>query len=150
MFVRGGAIIPTAPVSQYEGETPIDVLTLELYPAGGTSTFTLYEDDGISWAYRSGAFCKTTYTMSGIGDGFRLDIAARQGSYKPAPRSCLLGIHHWPGHSLTPTLNDAPLPEQTGRAAFDAAPQGYFLDPATNILHTRFPDPGESAIFSLA
>ncbi|CAJ1381314.1 unnamed protein product [Effrenium voratum] len=49
VFVRAGAIIPMWPQLDYVGETPLDVLTLDVYPptAPGTSSFTLYEDDGV-------------------------------------------------------------------------------------------------------
>ena len=40
LFVRAGAIIPMGPDTLYDGEQPMDPITLDLYPSG-TSTFTL-------------------------------------------------------------------------------------------------------------
>ncbi len=148
IFVRGGAIIPMAPVSQYDGETPIDVLTLELYPVGETSDFTLYEDDGISWAYQSGVFASTTCTMSGSGDSFTLDIDARQGSYVPTSRSYLLKVHRWPGHTRVAGLNGGEMTEYFTWPAFEAAAEGYFLDTLTDILYAKFEDTGGSLVFT--
>lgn len=148
IFVREGAIIPMAPPSQYDGHTPVDPLTLELYPAGGESSFTLYEDDGISWACQSGAFAKTIYTMQGIGDSFRLAIGSRQGSYVPAPRSYLLRVHRWPGHTRTAAINGVAMTEYADRESFDHAPAGCFLDASEDILYVRFADTGGELVFT--
>jgi alpha-glucosidase (family GH31 glycosyl hydrolase) len=53
LLVRGGAILPLAPVMQHTGERLLDELTLQIYPEG-TSRFDLYEDDGRTNGYRRG------------------------------------------------------------------------------------------------
>jgi alpha-glucosidase len=60
LFVRGGAIIPLGPVAQYDGEQPLDEVTLLAYPEA-ESSFTLYEDDGWSNAYRDGGWVETRF-----------------------------------------------------------------------------------------
>lgn len=147
IFVRGGAIIPMAPVSQYEGETAWDEITFELYPIDETSNFTIYEDDGISWDYQSGEYAETTCTMSGIGDSFIFDIAARQGSYVPTPRTVVLKVHRWPGHTRLAGLNQVVLDEHADKPAFDAADSGIYLDP-TDILWVKFADTGNAMTFA--
>jgi alpha-glucosidase len=149
IFVRGGAIIPMAPVSQFEGETPVDELTLELYPVNELSAFTLYEDDGVSWDYQGGEYAQTTYTMQGIGDTFSLDIGARQGTYTPAARHYLLKVHRWPGHTNAPTLNDVNMSERADLATFQAAAEGYYHDVGAGILYVKFDDTGSDLVFSL-
>ena len=47
VFVKAGAIVPMGPDVNYADEKPLDPLTLDIYPKG-TTTFTLYEDDGES------------------------------------------------------------------------------------------------------
>lgn len=148
MYVRAGAIIPMAPVSQYDGETPIDPLTLRLYPTGGASQYTLYEDDGSSWAYQSGGYARTSYSMSGTGDNFVLLIAERTGSYVPASRSYELAIHRWPGHSLPAGVNEVELTLHASKAAFDAADSGYYHDLAAGIFYAKFDDTGGDMMFS--
>ena len=60
LFVRAGALIPLGPVLQHEGERELTEITVLIYPgAGGTSSFTLYEDDGITNAYRRGGYVLT-------------------------------------------------------------------------------------------
>ena len=51
--IRAGAIIPLAPDMQTTSEKPWDPITLEVYPHG-KSSFTLYKDDGATFAYRKG------------------------------------------------------------------------------------------------
>jgi alpha-glucosidase len=60
LFVRGGAIIPIGPVKQHDAEVVEERLTLLLYPAEGRTT-ELYRDDGISQAYRQGAYRHTRF-----------------------------------------------------------------------------------------
>src|ERR1044071_6394379 len=63
MFVRGGAMIPVGPSMNYVGEKPADPITVKIYPDESRSASgTLYEDDGLSPAYKTGAFLRTTFT----------------------------------------------------------------------------------------
>ena len=81
------------------------MLTLELYPAREPGSFTLYEDDGISWAGRNGESCRTSYTISAISDSLAFTVAARRGRYQPAPRRYLLKLHRCPDPSLVAVAN---------------------------------------------
>ncbi len=87
MFVRGGAIIPTWPAMNYVGERTADPITFAIYPdAAGHASTTLYEDDGVSPAYKTPVLRRTTVTVSRLGRGFRADISAPVGSYDPGAR----------------------------------------------------------------
>ncbi len=58
LYVRAGAILPLGPVTQYVDE-PVDApLAIVVYP-GADGFFTLYEDDGRTFAYRRGAWTRT-------------------------------------------------------------------------------------------
>jgi alpha-glucosidase (family GH31 glycosyl hydrolase) len=63
LFVKSGAIVPMWPPMLYFNEKPHDPMTLALYPDGNT-TFTLYEDDGITRAHEQGAVAITEISMS--------------------------------------------------------------------------------------
>lgn len=55
LYVRAGAILPLGPVKQYTAE-PVDApLSVTIYP-GADGDFLLYEDDGITFDYRKGAW----------------------------------------------------------------------------------------------
>jgi alpha-glucosidase len=78
LFVRAGAIIPMGPVLQYDGELPIDEVTLLVYP-DQESSFTLYEDDGLTNAYRDGGFATTRITCAATAASVMFGIAAPAG-----------------------------------------------------------------------
>ena len=61
LFVRGGSVIPMAEPMLHTGEQSPDRLLLHVYP-GSAGSFTLYEDDGYTYAYEKGQFAKTRFT----------------------------------------------------------------------------------------
>ncbi|MBR1569237.1 MAG: glycoside hydrolase family 31 protein [Bacteroidales bacterium] len=78
LFVRGGSILPIGPDMEWSDQKPADNLLLVVY-AGADADFTLYEDDGLTYAYEKGA-------CSSIGlhwdDASRtLTVGERQGSF---------------------------------------------------------------------
>ena len=87
MYVRGGAIIPTGPALKYVGEKPVDPITFTIFPdERGSASTTLYEDDGLSPAYKRGVFRRTALNVRRGPGGFVVSVAAPQGSYNPGPR----------------------------------------------------------------
>ncbi len=63
LHVRAGAIIPMGPIKQYVDE-PIDApLAITIYP-GADGAFTMYEDDGKSFAHKSGDFMRMAMTWN--------------------------------------------------------------------------------------
>lgn len=57
LFVRAGAIVPMGPVMQYTDQDRSAPLTITVY-TGADGSFSLYEDDGTSTAYKQGAFSR--------------------------------------------------------------------------------------------
>jgi alpha-glucosidase len=87
MFVRAGAMIPTAPPRNYVGEKPGDPITFNIYPddQGGASG-ELYEDDGTSPAYKRGVFLRTQVSARHDGRGFAISVDGTEGQYNPGAR----------------------------------------------------------------
>ena len=54
LHVRAGSIVPLGPMLQYTDEKPADPIELRVYP-GADGDFTLYEDDGVTYAYERGS-----------------------------------------------------------------------------------------------
>jgi len=87
LFVRAGAIIPTGPELKYVGEKPADPITFNIYPDDkGFASVTLYEDDGISPAYKQDDFRRTTLSVKRVGVGYVVTISAPLGRYQPSTR----------------------------------------------------------------
>src|SRR5215216_2063199 len=87
MFVRGGAIIPVGPSLNYIGEKPVDPITFNIYPDDrGLASARLYEDDGLSPAYKTGVFRRTALSARRGPGGFVVSVAAPEGTYSPGPR----------------------------------------------------------------
>ncbi len=54
LFVRAGSILPLGPDVEYASEKAADPLELRIY-RGANGSFTLYEDDGVTYNYERGA-----------------------------------------------------------------------------------------------
>jgi alpha-D-xyloside xylohydrolase len=78
IHVRAGSIVPLGPELQYTSERPADPVTLLLYE-GADGAFTLYEDDGVSYAYERGLSARIPLRWNEAGR--TLTIGAREGSF---------------------------------------------------------------------
>jgi alpha-glucosidase (family GH31 glycosyl hydrolase) len=84
LYIREGAIIPCQPDVQYIGTTPADTIILKIYPHGD-SGYTMYEDDGESYAYETGAIAATRFECRQNGKIVEFTINPVQGTYKGMP-----------------------------------------------------------------
>ena len=78
VYARAGAIIPFGPELQYTSEKAADPITLFVY-AGADGSFTLYEDDGLTYGYEKGASARIP--MQWDDAARKLHIGARTGSF---------------------------------------------------------------------
>jgi alpha-glucosidase len=91
-FFRAGAIVPMQSTIQHTSETPEHPLIIDVWP-WGASQGELYEDDGISPAYRDGAFRRTRFTCVREAGTVVFTMHAAEGSYEPPPRSPVVRLH---------------------------------------------------------
>ena len=78
LYVRAGSLIPYGPELQYTGEKPADPITLYVF-TGADGSFSLYEDDGLSYGYEKGAFTRIPLRWN---EATRtLSIGQREGSF---------------------------------------------------------------------
>lgn len=137
LFVRSGSIVPMWPQMNYFGEKPATPISYDIHPSG-TSSFDLYEDDGLTRAYQTGAYARQRVEVSapssGTGD-VRVSVGASTGSYngKLASRGYELDLHvaSAPG---SVTADGTTLTKHTSRASYDAATSGWFYD---GVLHIK-------------
>ena len=107
LLVKSGAIIPTWPVYDHVEKGWSPEVGLLVYPAS-SSTFTLYEDDGVSLGYRKGQFARTRLTSETNGKTVKLTIGPREGQYPgmPATRDFVATIR-MPARPQSITLDGA-------------------------------------------
>jgi alpha-glucosidase/alpha-D-xyloside xylohydrolase len=82
LYVRAGAIVPMGPVKQYTAEPVDGPLSVTVYP-GADGAFQMFEDDGTSFAYRSGDWMGLTFRWADRGR--RLSVELTPGSKMRAP-----------------------------------------------------------------
>ncbi len=106
VYVREGTILPIAPLTQNTEETPIGPLTLRIYP-GPDCQGDLYQDDGKSFAFRSGSYLRVHYSCEEKSDGsLVIHIGAQQGTYPPWWKQLRIEAYGWTayrGEAATPT-----------------------------------------------
>lgn len=95
IFVKSGAIIPMQPEMQYMDEKPVDQIMLDIWP-GKSSSFDLYEDDGLSLKYKDGDYAMTKVTALQGKDGYQISIDKPVGKFVPTLHTYSLKLH-WNG-----------------------------------------------------
>jgi alpha-D-xyloside xylohydrolase len=115
ILVKAGAIIPMAPDNQKFVDEKKSPLTIRIYPKG-TSSFVLYEDDGVGYDYEK--------------------KSAPSRSYKVPQRDHIFEVHKQM-HVKLVTKADKKLPRFKKKAKFDAAPEGWFYDAGKMIIWAK-------------
>ncbi len=151
MFVKAGSIIPMGPEMEYVDEKPADPLTLDIYPSG-SSSYTLYEDDGVSTAYMGGAFSRTKFSSDDSAGKLTISIGESVGTYesKMPARTYVLKVNK----QLAPDTivrDGAAMTQRSSQKDFDSASDGWFYDRASSIVWAKFRIPtSNSTIVSIA
>ena len=143
VFVKAGAIVPMGPEVDYADELPLNPLTLDIYPHGTTS-YTLYEDDGESRRYiTENAYSTTTYTCIENGKSITFKIGARVDNnpkvYTPDDRSYNLKFNNI-SVVRGVKLNGKALTKAASLDAYNNAEQAYWLDSENSILYVKVID----------
>jgi alpha-glucosidase len=86
VYVRGGSILPMAPLVQSTTEVPNGPLTLRVFPpnSGEACVGEVYTDDGHTFDFRNGEFARIHFTCSVAPDGsLHVEIAKQEGNWRP-------------------------------------------------------------------
>ena len=84
LFVKEGSVFVTMKPQKYILEKQHEYI-VKVYP-GADDSFTLYEDDGMTFDYQTGGFSETAIRMENTKkDGFDLVICKREGGFKGRP-----------------------------------------------------------------
>jgi len=131
VFVRGGSIIPMNEELNANFEPNKAKLTIEVYPYKNSS-FSLYEDDGISKLHRSGQFARTLIEASEPGaadSALTIKLGATSGSYQGQSASREYKVVAFVKTAPTSVLvNGASAIRLESKAALEAASSGWFYD----------------------
>ena len=135
-YARGDAIVPKMHVDDHTMNTlglrddasTRDELIARVYPDGGTSSFTVHDDDGATTAYESGAVRTTEISLDDTGSTTEVTVAAASGTYTGAPSSTdtVIELVTDGTQASAVTLNGTALTQRTNKAAFDAASSGWY------------------------
>jgi len=135
ILVRAGAILPMAPDDQNYVDEKKSPLTLRIYPKGNSS-FTLYEDDGVSYDYQTGVYALTTFKCVGSKDSILVTKSAPRGRFRIPLRDHILRVHGQEPVKCV-TKDDKELQCFDSKADFDKAAQGWYYDKKNKIVWAR-------------
>ncbi len=138
VYVRGGSIIPIQPLVQSTDEKPLGPLTLRVYAPGASSQNsvistgggaaaaverpasqslpgdchgTLYQDDGISFAFRNGAYLRMDSTCERTPEGLRIHIGKHEGTFQPWWNQIRVEVYGYNSTAAIATANNQPSPQ---------------------------------------
>lgn len=136
LFARAGSIIPKMAVDDLtmnvlgkrKDGSRKDDLVVRVYPDAARSAFTLYEDDGETTAYLSGALRTTEITQVATASSATVTIGAANGSYANAPQSrdYVVELVAENAAASSVTFAGAPLTRFPTRAAWADAATGWY------------------------
>jgi alpha-glucosidase (family GH31 glycosyl hydrolase) len=146
LFAKAGAILPKATVDDQtmnvlgkrtDGSTITD-LRVRVFASRDATQFHLIEDDGLTEAYRNGAFADTLISQVEAPHSEIVTIAATQGTYEGAPVSRINQVEMVLDHQTvnSVSLNTLPLTSYTDANEYAAAPSGWMVD-VEGVVHAK-------------
>jgi alpha-glucosidase (family GH31 glycosyl hydrolase) len=106
VYLKTGAIVPMQPPMLYTGEKLVDPLIVNVWPLapGESSSYSMYEDSGVSVEYQRGVFARTPIKAEQTGDTLRVEIGPVEGSYPGMLKTRAYELRlpaDWPPASVT-------------------------------------------------
>ena len=152
VFVKAGAIIPMGPEIRYADELPLNEITLDIYPMLGATTYTLYEDDGVTRDYMlNNAYALTQYDYTNSGSVVTVTIGAadikNSALYTPTlPRDYYCRLNHTASKPVQVKKGGTILTEYGSEAALRSASAGWYYDSANDIVWVKVTDGGSGCM----
>ncbi len=91
IFVKAGSVLPIQSQVQSTKDNPGDTLQVHIFYGAGENKFTYYEDDGSSFDYRNGNYCKRDIIFNA--ENKRISFSKQEGSYSSAFKIIKLVLH---------------------------------------------------------
>lgn len=89
---EGGILVSQEPM-QFVGERTPRLLLIDAFPGDAQTSFTLYEDDGETYAYERGAYRTTELSCGREGETVRFAIQPRDTLFESARRQVRVRLH---------------------------------------------------------
>ncbi len=114
VYVKAGAIVPEQPAMLHTGRRPVNPLIVEVWPlpSGASTSYSLYEDSGVSVQYQRGVYARTPIKATATKDTLEVEIGPVQGSFPGMLRNRSYTLRlpdDWPPASVT--VNGKPVPQ---------------------------------------
>jgi len=145
VYLHPGAIVPMQPPMRYTGEKPVDPLIVNVWPLepGTSSSYSVYEDSGVSVEYQHGVFARTPIKATQTGDTLKVEIGPVEGGYAGMLKARGFEVRlpaDWP--PATVTVNGVAV-----KHVGVAGKGGWSFE--GNTLTTVIPVPSESTAFKV-
>jgi alpha-glucosidase len=138
VFLKVGGFIPMQEVQQYVGEKKFDQLEVILCPASSGS-YSLYEDDGISYNYKNGKYSITDFSSQVFKNSVLINADKKHDGYRTGRNYYLFKILN-PGNTFNITNNGIFLKNFSSEDELSNSNVGYYLDSKRNILFVKVKD----------
>jgi len=138
VFLKAGGFIPMQEVQQYVGEKKIDQLEIVVYPAS-SGTYSLYEDDGISYNYKNGIYSVTDFSLQVSDNSVVINAGKEHNGYETGRTYYLFKILN-PGSAVNITNNGTALKNFSNEAELTGSNGGYYFDSIKKILFVKVKD----------
>ena len=122
IFIREGAIIPKQPAMQWVAEKPVEEITFAVFPSA-SSSFELYEDDGLSEDYKQGGYAVTRIESRLQEGAWEMTVGKPEGAFRPERHRYGVELW-WDARPASVRVNGSELPE----IAADSAAEGWYFD----------------------
>jgi len=142
LFAREGAIVPVGPSMQYTDAFKPDYLDIHCWPDDSSSSFTLYEDDGISLDSES---AQTLFVSEDDTADWTVTVEARTGNYDPERDSYVVILHDIESVDSV-TVNSSSLTAYSSISAVRAATEGYYYYSDVEELFVKIANTGEKDV----
>ena len=139
MFLREGAVVPTAENQLMSMERDHVTALHVLMAPGGEREYVLYDDDGVSNAYQKGDYRKTTITMTGE-SVVKVDFRS-EGTYMDFVETVTVEMIRKDRSPFWVALGEEKLEHFLNRRKFDAARVGWYYSQTKRAVLVKYPNP---------
>jgi alpha-glucosidase (family GH31 glycosyl hydrolase) len=135
-FFRAGGIIPRRATQQYDNETPLTDLIVDVV-VGADGAYTLYLDDGDGFGYEKGEYDEIAFSQSAANNELSVKGVSTNNAWAAKIKSISYRIHNVNASPKSVSTNGRALRLADGK---DTAWDGmYAYDAAKKLLTVRVP-----------